>query len=481
MVNTVPKPLTFGLQSNPGAWGHDGDNRLINAYTEDMGDEGKIRFPIRASPGLKAFGTPPNARGCRGMIPVGGRLYTVIGQALYAVDQTGTFGQSIGGVAGESLAFMAVNQRKPNPEIAIVSEGNRYLVDADPVNPTISIITDPDLPPPNSVIYLDSYFLYGGPDGFVYVSGSNDGASVDPLARFNAEGSPDNLVVLGVRSREAFLFGETTTEVWANDGSNNPAPFSRSVGEFIEHGCLAPNSVVKFMETLAFVDDEGIIRRIDGYTPTRISSHAVERAIEDLTDTERAGITGLAYVVAGHRFLQFSSAKWTWEFNGATGFWNERQSYQSPRFRGAVSAAFAGKQLIGAVDTGQILESDRHTKDEAGQPLIWTVRAPIQHSYPFKLKFAAFYCDPIPGVGLNETDPALKDPKIMLRYSDDGAKSWSNTRQLPIGKIGERPKRVRTNRLGRTGEDGRTWELSFSAAVCRGLTGAGVHVEQRRA
>lgn len=474
-------PLSFGLQSNPGEWGADGTNRLINAYAEDMGDEGKVRFPLRASPGLKPFGTAPVALPIRGTMPVGGLLYTVSGQALFPVDTTGMFGSDIGGIPGTAPVFMAINQRKPHPEVAIVVDGNRFILLANPTAPVLTSIADVDLPPPIAVIYVDGYFLYAIEDGRVFVSGINDGGNINALAFFTAEGQPDGLVSMGVRAREVFLFGQTSIEVWENDGRNIPAPFSRSLGTFIEHGCIARNSVTNFAETLAWIDDEGIVRLASGYTPTRISNHAVERAIEDLTDTERAAISGLTYTVAGHRFLQLSSAQWSWDFNERTGLWNERQSYLLSRSRGAVSTVFNGKQIIGDFENGQLYELDRKTFDEAGNALIWTIRAPIQHAYPSKLKFSAFYADLIPGVGLNETDPALKDPKAMLRYSDDGGHTWSNTRELAVGKIGEKGKRIRANNLGKTGEDGRTWELSVSAAVARGLTGAAANVGQRMA
>ena len=87
------------------------------------------------------------------------------------------------------------------------------------------------------------------------------------------------------------------------------------------------------------------------------------------------------------------------------------------------------------------------------------------------------FLDTIPGVGLNSSDDHVSDPQAMLRYSDDGSKTWSNELTAPVGTIGQFDKKVEFSQLGETGEDGRNWELSMSAAVIRGLTGAAVDVE----
>lgn len=469
-------PLTFGVQSRPGAWGYDGDNRLINAYAEDMGEEGKIRFPIRPSPGLKRFGLAPNGLGIRGVIPVNGSLYTIAGTALFRVDTGGTFVDAVGGIPGTSLASMARNRRAPNPEVAIVVDGTRHILTADPLNPTLTPISDEDLPPPIAVTFIDGYFLYAIADGRVFVSGIEDGGNINPLAFFTAEGSPDGLVTIEARSREAFLFGQESIEVWANDGSNNPAPFSRSLGEFIEIGCGSRTSVVKFRQSLAFVDNFGQVRYINGYSPQIISNASVERSIEDTDDPTT--ISALTYKMPGAEILQLSGPDWTWEFNSRTTFWNERQSWRQERYRASVATQFAGKRILGDVANGKLYEVDRKTYDDDGDPLIFTVRAPIQQNYPGRLEFNEFFADLIPGVGLNETDPALSDPTAMLRYSDDGANSWSNERQLALGKIGERFQRISTTRLGECGLAGRIWELSISAAVSRGLMGASTDVNQ---
>ncbi len=74
-------------------------------------------------------------------------------------------------------------------------------------------------------------------------------------------------------------------------------------------------------------------------------------------------------------------------------------------------------------------------------------------------------------------DTHSSDPLVMMRFSDDNGFTWSNTRTESMGTVDQRAKRVVFNRCGQTKEDGRIWEVSMSAPVVRGITGAACDVE----
>src|SRR5581483_5084056 len=46
--------------------------------------------------------------------------------------------------------------------------------------------------------------------------------------------------------------------------------------------------------------------------------------------------------------------------------------------------------------------------------------------------------------------PVYRDPEIILRWSDDGGKTWSQGRTLKFGQAGDYLKRAITRRLGRS-------------------------------
>jgi hypothetical protein len=60
-------------------------------------------------------------------------------------------------------------------------------------------------------------------------------------------------------------------------------------------------------------------------------------------------------------------------------------------------------------------------------------------------------------------EPCEEDPKLMLRWSDDGGHTWSNEITTSIGKVGEFSSRVVFRRLGRSRD--RVYELKITDPV----------------
>jgi hypothetical protein len=59
--------------------------------------------------------------------------------------------------------------------------------------------------------------------------------------------------------------------------------------------------------------------------------------------------------------------------------------------------------------------------------------------------------------------PSLRDPQIMLRFSDDGGKTWSNERWISAGQQGTYKTRCRFRRLGRSRD--RVYEVVVSDPI----------------
>jgi hypothetical protein len=162
--------------------------------------------------------------------------------------------------------------------------------------------------------------------GQFQITGLND-VTVDALDVATAEGSPDNLVGLISDHRDLWLFGTDSTEVFFNSG-NADFPFERIQGAFIEHGCAAKFSIAKMANTVFWLgqDDKGngIVLMAKGYQPQRISTHAVEQAIQSYGDISDA--KAYTYQQNGHNFyvLNFSAAQTTWVYDLTTNLWHER-------------------------------------------------------------------------------------------------------------------------------------------------------------
>lgn len=463
-------PLEFGLQSNPGRYGPDSGGRLINAYPEEADERGKARFPLYPIEGLAAHSTLTNGGKWRGGIELNGSAYISAGTGIYKVDSVGGTYSAIGSFPGSAPTFMASN-RKATPQIALVSDGLRYIIESD----TVTDIADSDLPAANSVEQLNGYFVWSIEDGRMFASAIDEGTTIDALDFAEAESQSDKLQLVFTRGRELMAIGTNSIEFWTDTAGTN-FPFSRTDGATIRNlGCLCRHSVRSLNDVPFFVATDGTVRRLNGYQPERVSTHAVERAIDTITNKD--AITATAYQIRGKQFYILSSPSWTWGFDGLTGVWHERESYQLSRWRGEGAVTVNNVRIVGDYATGVLYSVDPDTYDEAGNHLVWKLVSPPIHAYPRRAIFDRVFLDTIPGTGLNSTDDHVADPQVVLRWSDDSGKTWSNQRSASTGQIGEYSKRVKFEALGETKEDGRMFEVSMSAAVVRGLTGAAADVE----
>lgn len=70
------------------------------------------------------------------------------------------------------------------------------------------------------------------------------------------------------------------------------------------------------------------------------------------------------------------------------------------------------------------------------------------------------------------------DHKVLVCYSKDGGRNWSNWREMSLGKLGQYERRVKMTRLG----EGRQWVLKVRVSSPRkhDLLGAVVSAEPRK-
>lgn len=318
-----------------------------------------------------------------------------------------------------------------------------------------------------NVDIVDNYFVYNRPDTQQFgcsnvlspISGSTNFSSKD--------GAPDDLVTLIVDHREIYLLGETSSEVWVDQGTS-PFPFTRIPGTSTQHGIAAPFSVSRLGNSFAYLsrNNRGLaqIVQMNGYVPQRISTHAVENTLSGKTITDAIAWT---YQLEGHEVyvISFPTLQLTWCFDIATGMWHKwlytNNLGQYERCRGNCAAVFQGYVLVGDYSNGKIYHLDRNVYTDDGQNVKRLRRAPhltvdLQRQYfeELQLQFQ-------PGVGLDVGQG--EDPQAMLRWSNDGGSTWSNEHWTTIGKIGKYTNRAIWRRLG-TARD-RIFEVSISDPV----------------
>jgi hypothetical protein len=308
------------------------------------------------------------------------------------------------------------------------------------------------------------------------------------------------------------LFGTNSVEVWYNSG-NVDFPRQRIQGACNEIGCAATFSVAKLDNGLFWLGSDargrGIVYRSNGYTGVRISTHAVEWQIQQYGDISDA--IAYTYQQDGHAFyvLTFPTADATWVYDVSTQAWHERASYTNGNFgrhRSNCQMTFNNEVLVGDYQNGNLYAFDLNVYADHNRTQKWLRswralptgqindrKRTAQHSLQLDAETGVglpgiteipgrVYLTPLIIEGtfnivdeveiVNSIDNFV-EPKVMLRWSDDGGHTWSNEYWRSMGPIGGYGTRVIWRRLGMTMKlRDRVYEVSGTDPVKIAITGA---------
>ena len=454
------------------------DNRCVNLFPEAIPEGGKEPGFLNRCPGLRIVATVGSGP-IRGLWSHNNILYVVSGTELYKVTSAYAV-TKIGDVSGTGPVSMADN----GTQLFIACNGPSYIYNYNTL--AFGIITDPDFPGAVNVGYLDGYFVFNEPNSQrVWVTSLLDGTSIDPLEFASAEGSPDGLVALIVDHREAWLFGTDSTEVWYNSGEAD-FPLTRIQGAFNEIGCVAAYSVAKLDNGIFWLGadarGQGIVYRANGYVGQRVSTHAIEYAIQSYETISDA--VAYTYQQEGHAFyvLSFPTAGKTWVYDVAVNSWHERAGFSDGEFvrhRSNCHANYQGVPHVGDYENGKIYVFDLSVYADGEQPQKWLRSWRALPTGANNLKRSVHHMlqlDCETGVGLNAGQGS--DPQVMLRFSDDGGHTWSNEKWTGIGKLGNYQRRAIWRRLGMTLKlRDRVYEVSGTDPVKVVILGAELAVD----
>jgi len=454
---------------------------LINMYAEGTEGNAGEAGAFYGTPGLIALlGALGEVRGLR---VAGGMLYAVIGSHAYRIDPS-YVSTDLGALPNFSGPVSITDN---GSQVAFAHQDGWHWVafagsSVAPVagSPKKSILSEMD----NYVIFTTST---GGQFGITALA---DLSSIDPLDIADAEGTPDDLVSVLADHREVWLFGENSTEIWSDTGAQF-FPFERSPGGFIEQGCIAMFSPAKLDNSVFWLgrdrNGKGVIYRANAYIPQRISTHALETAINGYGDISDA--IGFAYQEEGHTFywITFPSADASWVYDVATNWWHERKWLDDTtgllhRHRANCHAFFNNAHIVGDWENGTLYQMSLDVGNDNGTEiyrerafeipdsenkrvrmdyleLIATTGdgvAPIvlpggesnwtwdSGDITFDSGVATF--DGFGGGGGEVITPAT--PQVWMQISKDGGRTWGYKRFQTMGDIGETNWRARWRHMG---------------------------------
>lgn len=414
---------------------------LLNCYVEKAPTQAEEQFAIRARAGLTAF-KAVGSGAARGLAATAGlfddQMLVPVQSTLYGVSATGLTTTFSGALGGTGRVDMALGQDASlNSVVRIATGDNLYQGTAGVL--TIDNFAAATGAGASSVCYHRGFWLAvaaGTDQVFYQVPGDTAWTA---LSFASAEYSPDPLVAVRSRGDQIMLMGSATVEAWALTGSASPAiqPYG---GLNFDHGCLARDAAVNVAGALLYVDSNCQVRMFEGGQATIISDNGLTEQIEacDPADLRASGYTG-----DGHTFYQLTlGAASTWAYDLSTQEWHTRSSLGKDYLTAHLYASI-GQQVF-AVNSlsNQMYVVDASAKTDAGANFSRTLTA-----------FAEVLEGQIPCANVElicETGagPYATDPVVSMRFSDDGAKTWSRWFDRPLGETGQYSTRVRWNALG---------------------------------
>jgi hypothetical protein len=455
------------------------NEECINFFAETLESQG-ASVPVRAyggatatalrsyfsTPGLGLFGSALPTGPSRGLCWTGTRLFAVGGINLVELAADGT--QTARGTVATDGNPVSIAWS--NTQLLIISAGHAYcytLATNALVEVTASLAGVPI-----QVEYSDDYFIVAFQNSNKYQMSAILDGTTWPGIQVNAVSVfQDNIVSIIVNHRELWVFGSKHAQPFQDTGSLEV--FAVIPGALIEKGSGATFGPCRVDNSIFWIDeDERGGRgawRSQGYTPQRISTHAVETDLSSYASI--SGLVSYSYQDGGHLFwvLYIPGAPWSWVYDVTESLWHKRAFWNGVSYEAHHSwnhvYAF-GMHLVGDWNSANIYQMSLSQVTDNGSTIRRLRRSPTVSDEMAFLYHAELVVEFEVGIGpqppLTDGNGNPRAPQAMLRWIDDG-KTWSNEHIADCGLAGEFSTRVVWRRIGR-GRN-RVYELSVSDPI----------------
>ena len=291
--------------------------------------------------------------------------------------------------------------------------------------------------------------------GRVYASGQYDGLSWAALDFFTPAARPTGVLAVFRWFNDLIVVGQRSVEWWSGTPTAvaGALGFQPSANANTEIGGKAELGMAGVNQRLFLVGGgEGTVGvyEIGGYNMEKISPPALDAALSALPTTSTAVCCG--YMASGHALFQLTipgqttGSALTWVYDGLTGMWSKRTSFNLPYYRGLYAVHTLSSAYLTDAFTGKLYVVSESTYTEAGDPLEFEVTSTHLLKEGDMLAVNKLQIDMETGLG--NAAPPGDNPQGIVQISKDGGHTWGAERFVPLGKVGQYTRRAQLYRLG---------------------------------
>lgn len=343
---------------------------------------------------------------------------------------------------------------------------------------------------PTTATYIDGYVVFpdAGTNQFYWTDLYTN--NIEALNFSSAEANSDYVTACFSNNEDLWVFGPKVTEIWYDYGQNNYV-FQRRGGLLVETGCASPYTICKTSVSggspgniffLSSSDRSGPnVVVTQGYTPTRISTFAVEQSFSQVTQDQLSSAQGFSFEQEGCLFyaLQIEGLNYTWVYDFTNSnlyqkpLWHKR-SYTDPntgiqsQWRAAYCVMFQNTMLAFDNVNGSVYSLTFDAYDDAGAPITRQRTTPYIVNNMNRMFYNWLALDIKAGVG-NDTTIT---PTVYLQFSNNNGNTWSNPLPNSPGAMGSYATRVIWYQLGEARS--RLFRLTMTDPVDWAISGAAI-------
>lgn len=311
--------------------------------------------------------------------------------------------------------------------------------------------------------YNDKYFFVSRPNSNqVNFSAILDGSNWNGLDFFLKDGYPDHVRSIFANNEQLYAFGEETLQPYQDTG-NATTPWQPIKGAMQRYGSCSPWGPIAIDGRVFFLGGSGggvSAYVLDGFTPKRISTHAIEEQWNSASLGYAA--VSYAYLEEGHSFWVINFGTQTWAYDTTTGAWHERKGYALGSFVPATTLYHAyvewgngTKQHLTGGGDAKVYDTSVNFYDDNGADIKVQRALPYQFNDGRRMYFGRMNLEAETGAVASGAEPV-----VSRDYSDDRGQTFSTPVDAGLGTHNQYSRRVFWPLGGSCNAPGRVWRLS---------------------